>query len=727
MRTNPSKKITTTVTVSTVTPRPGGGSFFTGQDHTGKWIRAKVDYDCLPDPPNRGETWKLIGELIFHEKYRYQLHVEHCELVSPTGRLLIQYLCNHPAFRGIGLGVAKATKLYKKFADELAVVIEKGDTVSLTEVLTQETAEKLVAAWRANAQELSVIAFLNKHKINLRLARKILSYWGAGAVEKLCENPYRLLIIANWDEVDKLAKGLQVLRLDPRRLVAATETFTYRRLDLHKDTLTDEKSLKNGISQLINASDEETAQRALSLALQEGAVVGDSSRGFQPLGCAFMEQYLARRFNSLLTNSRGSQLDLFGTEGANLLVDAHIGEFENKEGICLNPEQRRAVHMAATSSLAVIKGGAGVGKTTVLKVIHQVAEAMRASVFQMALAGRAAQRMRETTGKDAYTIIGFLNRIKNGQIKLGYGDLIVIDESSMLDLILVYRLMRVLPEEVRLLFVGDPYQLPPIGPGLVFHILADSTSVPMVELTQVHRQAESTGIPLVASQVRKGVIPEFVPYRGAGYGVSFIDCRQYEIVEQLINIMSDLGGFQEAQILGAIKSGPAGVSNINSTFHKINTAAQPQLRAWDIAESDLVIYTVNDYERELFNGSLGYVEKVLPTPSVEDTDKENSARAIVNFEGRSISLSNEDMGNVEWAYAITVHKAQGSQFKRVIIPITESGLSSSRLRRFLDRTLIYTALTRGIEQVIFIGSQKAFAEAIVNEPSVRMRQVGFAL
>lgn len=141
-----------------------------------------------------------------------------------------------------------------------------------------------------------IVGFLNKHKVNVRLARKIFHYWGAESVEKICENPYRVLIIASWDEVDKLAISLGLSPLDPRRLTAAAEAFTYRRLDLHKDTLTDEKTLRQGINQLINIPDEQVSKKALDLALQEGAVVGDSSKGFQPLGCAFMEQYLARRF-----------------------------------------------------------------------------------------------------------------------------------------------------------------------------------------------------------------------------------------------------------------------------------------------------------------------------------------------------------------------------------------------------------------------------------------------
>jgi exodeoxyribonuclease V alpha subunit len=338
---------------------------------------------------------------------------------------------------------------------------------------------------------------------------------------------------------------------------------------------------------------------------------------------------------------------------------------------------------------------------------------MNGTTFQMALAGRAAQRMREATGREAYTIVGFLNRIKNRQISPSPGDLVIIDESSMLDLLLTYRLIKSLPKGTCLLFVGDSYQLPPVGPGLIFHVLVASKAVPSTELFQVHRQAESTGIPQVAHQVRRGMVPAFLKYEGFGRGVSFIECAQGSVVNTLTNVIRDLGGFNETQVLSVIKSGPAGASNINAVFHQLLASDKARLHGWGLAESDPVIYTTNDYDRELFNGSLGYVEKVFPNAC------EGMKRATVNFDGRSLDLSEEDLGNTELAYAITVHKAQGSQFYRVVIPVTKS--------RLLDRTLIYTALTRAVEQVVFVGDWQEACNAIEKPPAASSRCVGFSI
>lgn len=715
------KVVTKTITVTSVYGGPGGGAFFYGLDSSGAGVRVKADHNRIVRIPVKGEIWEVTGQFKYHEKYRYQLHAECCKLVEPTDEHLLRYLCTNRAFRGIGIGTGKIAKLHGIFGDGLRQVLERGDINSLTKdnVLTQNSAEKLVAAWHANAKESLLVAFLDQHKINTRLAGKILRYWGERAVEKLKENPYRLLVLTNWNNADKVARSIGIAPNDTVRLIAATEALVYTHLDTRRDTLTNHEDMRRGVRRLIGRVDDNTVQQAIDLSIQERGVVGDAISGYQPLGCALMERTLKDRFTALLLNDKSVQIDLFGSCGRNSLIDQHIEVFEEQESIKLNSEQRRAVHMAATSSLSILKGGAGVGKTTVLKVIHQVVKAMRGSVFQMALAGRAAQRIREATNEDAYTIVGFLNRVKHKKLKPRAGDLIIIDESSMIDLFLMYRLARALPQGARILMVGDPYQLPPIGPGLVFHVLANSSLVPMTELLQVHRQDQSTGIPQIAHQIRNGLIPEFSQYREMSAGVSFIDCSQHMVVDRLAEIINDLGGFGNIQILGVIKGGLAGVNKINDAFHHIMTPSEPGLYQWGFAESDLIIFTANDYDREIFNGSLGSVEKVFPFELNEKEESGSSIMLRANFDGRRIDLTEEDLANLELAYAITVHKAQGSQFNRVVIPISRS--------RILDRTLIYTALTRGIEQVVFIGDREAFNSAVKAVPRSQERMVGFSI
>lgn len=710
------RNITVTVTVSTVHPGFSGSAIFTGVDSSGRWVRIVANHDRIPRVPVKGETWQIVGKFRIHQNYGKQLQAEHCRVIEPTGQLLINYLCSHPVFRGTGVGQVKISKLYKIYGDDLRLLLDTGDVKALKGVLSFETAEKLIGAWQKNSQEVSVITFLDQYKVDKKLANKIIKYWGGKAVEKIQQNPYRLLILMSWKIVDGLAAKLDVQWNDRRRLIAAAEAYTYERLDNRKDTLTHAVTLKQGITYLLGGVSEEIAQEAIELALREKAIVGDAVKGYQPLGCAVMEQYLVNRFLSLLKTNQEGQLSLFKDNSAEVQINKQLAKFEQLEGIKLNHEQRAAVKMSVTQPLSVLKGGAGVGKTTVLRVIHQIAQSMGITVHQLALAGRAAQRIRETTGHGASTIVGFLNFMQQKQLVPKAGDLIVIDESSMLDLLLTYRLTRALPDGIRLLFVGDPYQLPPIGPGLVFHVLATSSTVPTVELFQIHRQAASTGIPQVAGLVRQGVVPELSSYEGSGTGISFIESAQSGILATLVRVLRDLDSFNETQILGVTKSGLVGVEAINQTFHKLMVGSKPQLEDWGLAESDPIIYTVNDYKRQLFNGSLGRIERIFPNGLNVDSD--SSYCAIGNFDGRKIDLLNEDLGNIELAYAITIHKAQGSQFRRVVVPITRSKL--------LDRTLIYTALTRATEQVVFVGDRQAFNEAVKNPPTVTLRQVGLS-
>lgn len=711
----PSQSIT--ITVSTVHAGPLGGAVFTGQDDCRRRVRAVADRNTIFRAPKRGEVWQLAGSFRRHRKYGFQFYVEQARLLRPKGDHLIRHLATHPAYRGFGFGTAHASRLFSEFGERLLTLLDEGDIQSLTKVLDEYAAHNLVEAWKVNDQEASTVMFLEKYGIDSRLANKIVRCWPKDAADKLKENPYRLLALAQWPAADQLALALGVGVDDDRRLIAAAEASVYDRLDTAKDTLVHEQYLIKDIERLLRNSDRGTSRKAVELACADNSLMGDRDNGYQSLGCVVMERTLKDCFEAMACN-KPRQLPLLGGGTGRANIDTLILDFERTENIALNVEQRAAVHMAATEPLSVLKGGAGVGKTTVLRAVNHLMEAMNGIVIQMALSGRAAQRMREVTGREAYTIAGFLNRVRSEKIKLGGNHLLVIDESSMLDLMLMYRVARVLPATVRLLLVGDPYQLPPIGPGLVFHVMAESLSLPIHELKQVHRQAESTGIPQIAARIRSGVVPELARFSGLGTGVSFQDAAPSFIPECLSEIVSSLGGFRDLQIIGVVRNGTSGVISINQMFHQKLSAAKRRLNGWGIAESDPVIYTVNDYDRDLYNGSLGQIEKIYSEPQ-KPAGEEEQYRIMCDFDGRKVGLSDAELGNIELAYAITTHKAQGSQFKRVVVPITKS--------RLLDRTLIYTALTRGIEQVVFVGERRAFTEAIIDSPIVSRREVGFKI
>jgi len=703
---------TVTVVVKTVHPGPLGGAIFSGQDGDGNRHRFVAGFDSIFRAPLEGEVWTLEGETERHPRYGLQVRVVTARLERPSGRLIVDHLVSHPAFDRVGVGRKKAERLWGAFGESLYSVLSEGDFTKLTPLLTADTARKLIEAWRLAAPEAEVVRFLAHYGFDQRLANKVRRVWGENSIQKLQENPFRMMVFANFEKVDVMAKSLGIERDDPRRQVAAVEGCLYRRLD-EKHTLTAGEEVVRGVSSLLKARHISETQVAIERAVQDYAIMPYRG-GYQALGAAIMERTIAERFRSMLEGSTSRQRNLFSGSLQAVIADA-VRKFEREHAVTLNDEQKAAVGMAVGHPLSVLTGGAGVGKTMVLKVIHEVCERTGTAVRQMALSGRATQRMREATGREAATIAKFLRESEGGKIDPDGSPLVIIDESSMLDLPLVFDIVRALPDFARLLFVGDPYQLPPIGFGLVFHVLAGSHSVPRIELTQVHRQAESSGVPQVAQDIRRGVAPELPPFTGAAPGVSFIEARNEEVVERLDQVMWRLTGCGDVQILGVTKHGSCGVKNMNSIFHAVHAESKGVSAKREFVEGEPVIYLANDYGKELWNGSLGKIDAVHGDASGGYAVNSLSC----SFAGSQHEIAREDFLNIDLAYAITVHKAQGSQFQRVVMPVVRS--------RLLDRSLIYTGLTRGVEQIVFIGNREAFSRAVKEEPKSQNRMVGFSI
>jgi exodeoxyribonuclease V alpha subunit len=658
-------------------------------------------------PPCAGETWEVEGELRRHADYGDQLHAVRCTYKVPRGRLLVPFLACNPAFKGIG--EVKAALLLETFGDELVPIIDSGDVERLNAVLTTEIAVSLVEAWRTRRMEAELIEYLDAHGFSPRLAGQLRRAWGDGAKAMLDHNPYFMLAFASWRSVDAAARLTGIGSDDERRLVGAVEAALYVALQ-HGHTLTGHDQLEREVRKLLC---NESSARALELAVADGAVLGTVSSGYQAIGAAALEQRISDRISTMLTGQHAIQGQLFDLDNPDLMIDRCLKDLETSQGFAFNAEQRAAVRLSASAPFSLLMGGAGVGKTTVLRAVITVVQAQGVAVHQMALAGRAVKRLQQATGAPATTIARFLAAAKTGKMELSPDSLLVVDEASMLDLPTMYRLLRFLPDRARMLLVGDAAQLPPIGFGLVFHRLADSRSIPRVELTQVHRQAASTGIPGFAGNIRRHLAPDMGDSFKAKSGISFIDRTVSRVIPTLFAVAAEWKG-EDWCVLSAVKDGPSGTRAINEQFHEANGCAQsslePTLRSLgNFTVGDPVVYLVNDYDKGLMNGTLGLVKEVIHEPE---------AGLVVDFEGVEHVVPCGDLEErLDLAYAISVHKAQGSQFKRVAVVVTKS--------RVLDHALIYTALTRAIEQVVFIGDRSAFEHAVRSPPFAQKRRVAF--
>jgi exodeoxyribonuclease V alpha subunit len=598
------------------------------------------------------------------------------------------------------IGVTKAAALYAHFGDDLYDLLDDGNEARLAEVdkIPKEIIRPLIDAWQQVAHEANVVRWLSGWGCSVGLARKLIDYYGKDALDKLHSNPYRMLAFTSFKKCDEMAARLGIAADDPRRLSAVVQHLLYQQLE-HGHTIAGINFLKAKTSAFLGIGSDSLGERAITAA-EAARVIAVSSEGVSATGIRILEVDAMQRFEALLASGQSEQQELFGGEAA---FTGAIKEFESEAGFILNAEQIGAIAMALKERISIICGGAGVGKTSILKAL---AKLLGNEVYLMALTGQAARRITQATGRVATTIEYFLRHIA-GKISKDCSPLLVIDEASMLDLQLTVRILRSAPGTARFLLVGDPAQLPPVSFGLIFQKLAESARIPKTELTKINRQTEESGIPENSRIIRSGNVPVLSTYAGIGHGVSFIPVSRESVMQRLVDVKADI---PKAQVLCVKNAGGLGVQDVNEVFHRIYATGRQTDQSVGMSVREPVIFKKNVADLDLVNGSLGKITGF-------DRSANDELQILCSFAGDHKVIEGPFIEHLKLAHAITVHSAQGSQFDRIIILIEPS--------QILDRTLIYTALTRGVHQVVFIGDEHAFAHAVRSEPKASLRSVLF--
>ncbi|MDP5799763.1 AAA family ATPase [Pseudomonas aeruginosa] len=676
-----------------------------------------------------GESRVIHREHAGYKVSEIQVDVQDIRLVRPSGSQLIQWLADHAP----GVGEVTATKLWDALQEKLYDVLDSSDHEAISKIVPSESIRAgLFAAWAENG-DAKTLRFVQDKGIPLDLARKIIKFHKGNTIQALQEDPYRLLsFCGSWRQVDDIARERFSVGLsDSRRLTAALEEALYR-VSEKGHTCSTLNDLHGAVSRLLlpHSTPSSVMAKALLQGRDKGQFIArETASGDLMLhapGTYIMERHCADFIISLMIPD--PQERLFPSD-----VDAVIASFEQEERqhlglptFSLNDAQRAAVHTSFGNRFSIITGGAGVGKTTVLKALYRALDTLGKPRFQMALSGRATARMIEATQEEGKTIAGFQRAITEEE--MGPSPVIVIDEASMLDLVTFYRLAQKIPLGAHLILAGDPFQLPPIGAGLVLHVLCDIPRIPKTQLTEVKRQALDSGIPRSAQLIREGAWPAFSADEAAD--ASFLACEDDQIIPTVLRLYEQ--DKNRTQILCATRScAYAGIDAINRLCHvRYVGSARPlmginpetgEIEQTGFCEGDLLLYTANDWGRNLQNGCLGCLTEVFSEArkvnvGSEDKPVFRNAVGLAKFEGVVQYLLESDVDVIQHAYAITVHKAQGSQFHRVIVPVRKS--------RVLDRTFIYTALTRAQVQVIFVGDVEVVREAIMLPPRAFSRQVG---
>lgn len=690
-----------------------------------------------------GQMWRVHGpqeprrrKVNGYSVVEQHLTAEALELVLPVGEEVVRFLADGEGFPGISS--TKARALWDMFGDRIYALLDCCDygTIARAKGLSLKSAEAACRGWRMYGDERT-FQWLQSHGVQAAVGRSFSTHFGSAARSALKVDPYRLLSYgASWGATETIARELiAVAADDPRRVSGAVEEVLYRAFR-DGDTTLPQAMVADGLKGLLDFSAREAetlafSGKAAAYAREQGSYIFDSLGRLQQLGAYAMESavasFLARRLqvdssSSVTAEERGR-------------IDSIIESFQAGEEIVLNAEQRSAVHAAAHNWLTVVTGGAGVGKTTVLKAIYRVLDASGVRVFQCALAGRAAKRMQEATGKPARTIASLVLNLTESDFE---GPCVLsLDEASMVDILSMYRLCMVLPPHVRILLLGDHFQLMPVGPGLVLHEIVSNKHVPVVALNVGMRfGSEIAG---VANGIRQGEwtpLPDDLQSPVAFRSRALVQrgedgepgCPLAEEVVQLF-----LQAPLDTQILTPRRTGPAGVKALNELCQQSYSADAPEAMLWNpefstfagtgFRRGDPVVATRNIWADGLQNGSLGRLVEVFepqrPMGNDENVDPSRMLGWIEWDDGVRRPLTIALLKDLELAYALTVHKAQGSQWGRVIVAVTPT--------RLLDRTLLYTAITRARHEVVLVGDEAVARAAAEAPPRFDGRMTGLAL
>jgi exodeoxyribonuclease V alpha subunit len=655
-----------------------------------------------------GEWVTATGDWVNDRTHGQQFKARFLRTSPPTSADGIEKYLSSGMIRGVGPVYAK--KLVRAFGEKVFDIIETTpDRLREVDGIGPVRAGSILAAWAEQKAVREIMIFLHSHGVGTARAVRIFKTYGADAIEVMTENPYRLardIRGIGFKTADAIAMKLGIEKTAIVRVRAGISYALTKAMDEgHCGLPTDELV---PLAEKLLEVPAELVRTALDLELTEGTVVADRAG---EIPCVFLaglhraERTIAERLMRLANGTiPWPWID----------PDKALPWVEKRIGIILAESQVAAIRLALMSKVLVMTGGPGVGKTTIVRAILRILAAKGVRLLLCAPTGRAAKRMTEATGFEAKTIHRLLEvDPKGGGFKRGDDnpldcDLLVIDEASMVDIMLMQALMKAIPDKAALLIVGDIDQLPSVGPGQILADVIASGAVPVVRLTEVFRQAAQSRIITSAHRINQGSIPDLSP-PGADSDFYFVQAddpetavpRIIELVKTRIPKRFGLDPIRDVQVLCPMNRGGVGARSLNIELQTaLNPAGDRKVErfGWTFAPGDKVMQIENDYDKDVYNGDVG---------NIDDVDAAGG-ELVVNFDGRAVTYGFGELDMLVPAYAATIHKSQGSEYPAVVIPIMTQHYA------MLQRNLLYTGVTRGKRLVVLVGQKKAIAIAVRN-------------
>ncbi|MBL6957146.1 MAG: ATP-dependent RecD-like DNA helicase [Chlorobium phaeobacteroides] len=655
-----------------------------------------------------GEFVESVGEWINDRTYGLQFKASEVTVVPPATVEGIEKYLASGMVKGVGQHFAK--ELVRAFGEEVFSIIEKEPETLLTlPGIGKKRMEMIVDAWKEQQAVRDIMVFLQSHGVGTARAVRIYKTYGDQAVTIVSSNPYRLVLDIQgigFKTADAIASKLGTPSDSPVRARAGVRHVLGEISAEGHCAATRERLVTDTVALL--GVDDQVVDRAIKEEIVNGGLVQDDIKG---IPCLYLAS-LYRAESSVAASIRR----LIEGEPPWGRIDAQeaVQKVESLTGLVLSASQEEALRLALESKFLVITGGPGVGKTTLVNAILSIIRSQKLKIALCAPTGRAAKRLTESTGLEAKTIHRLLEfdphsfDFKHSTGKPLTADLVVVDESSMIDVTLMSKLLAAVQNSAALILVGDADQLPSVGPGAVLDDVIASDAVPVVRLTEIFRQAAESEIISNAHRINRGEIPcsgnserladfYFVPAEEP----DDIRSKLLEVVLKRIPSTFGLDPVRDIQVLTPMNRGGLGTISLNAALQKeLNPNSNRGVVRFgtSYSDGDKVIQLVNNYDKEVFNGDIGVIT------SVDEDEKQ----VIVDFDKRLIEYEFGELDELALAYATSIHKSQGSEYPAVVIPLA--------MQHFLllRRTLLYTAVTRGKKLVMIIGQQKALGMAVGN-------------
>lgn len=697
---------------------------------------------------NPGEWLKLTGQWTAHARHGRQFQVELCEQSHPATVEGIKRYLGSGLVRGVGKVMAE--RIVDRFGVETLDVIDN-EPERLQSVLGigRKRAEGIEKAWDEQRAIKDVMLFLQSHNVSTNLAVKIYKQYGDEALTVVQNTPYKLVQDVRgigFKTADKIARDIGLAHDDPARIEAGI-AYTLNRMAQEGHVYVPQEQLEPEASEILGVREDQvtyvidrleddnlikretlryeavseqplagSGQPSATSYQQSQSEIPDSTSAIREERAVYLTPFyysevgVTNRIQRLVAHPTSRVKTGFGNQR---VLTQLLADVERKSGMALAPQQRQAIIAAVGNKVAILTGGPGTGKTTTLRTLLDLLDRTGRQVALASPTGRAAKRLAEATGRPAKTI----HRLLEFQPGVGFGrneenpiqaDMIVIDEASMLDLVLANNLLKAVPPDSHLLLVGDVDQLPSVGAGDVLGDLIDSGVPAVVRLETIFRQSADSLIIQNAHRINQGQTPITDPNARDFFifiknDLDTLPDLLVEVVQQRVPHKFGLDPFDDIQVLAPMYHGQAGVTNLNTRLQLAlnppgKRKAERRLGGRVFRVGDKVMQTVNNYDKHVYNGDIGRITAIDPIMQT----------LTLNVDGAPVAYDFLEADELVHAYAISVHKAQGAEYPCVIMPIV------TQHYMMLQRNLLYTAITRAKKLVILIGTRKAIAIAVRN-------------